>query len=190
MLIVFNNNGFQKCELGTGKSESHFSHFFNQNRNALKHHLLIFVLMICLSQWGSAQDVSKQVSCLDSSLKIKVDSIKQEMASRGFIVLKEASLTMESGYEMPIFVPLSEGTWYDFAFIGDKSSNLYEVRMYDHNQKEVVYEKHSGNGVQSNLINFSYTPMLTEYHVIKTVQLNSLKKKQICGYVIMFKKVK
>lgn len=146
--------------------------------------------MICLSQIVSAQDVSKQVSCLDSTLKIRVDSLKKQMASSGFIVLKEASLVMESGYEMPIFVPLSEGTWYDFAFIGDMSSNLYEVKMYDHSQKEVVYEKHSGNGAQGNMINFSYTPKLTEYHVIKTIQMNSLKKKQICGYVIMFKKVK
>lgn len=112
------------------------------------------------------------------------------MASRGFIVLREASLTMESGYEMPIFVPLNEGTWYDFAFIGDNSSNLYEVKMYDYNERQVAFEKHSGSGMQSNLINISYIPKATEYHVIKTVQLNNKKKKQICGYVIMFKKVK
>lgn len=150
----------------------------------------MFVMMISFSQLVKGQDGIKQVSCLDSTLRIKVDSLKAEMASQGFIVLKEASLTMESGYEMPIFVPLTEGTWYDFAFIGDLSSNLCEVRMYDHRQKEVVYEKDSGNRTQSNLINFSYTPKITEYHVIKTVQLNTQKEKQICGYVIMFKKLK
>lgn len=148
------------------------------------------MLMLSFSQLVIGQDLIKQVSCLDSTLQIKADSLKKEMVSRGFIVLREASLTMESGYEMPIFVPLTEGTWYDFAFIGDISSSLYEVRMYDYNEKQVVYEKHYGKGMQSNLINFSYIPKITEYHVIKTVQLNNKKKKQICGYVIMFKKVK
>lgn len=148
------------------------------------------MLMLSFSQLVNGQDLIRQVSCLDSTLQIKADSLKKEMVSRGFIVLREASLTMESGYEMPIFVPLTEGTWYDFAFIGDISSSLYEVRMYDYNEKQVVYEKHYGKGMQSNLINFSYIPKITEYHVIKTVQLNNKKKKQICGYVIMFKKVK
>ena len=148
------------------------------------------MLMLSISQLVSGQDRTRQVSCLDSTLKIKADSLKTEMASRGFIVLREASLAMESGYEMPIFVPLTEGTWYDFAFIGDISSDLYEVRMYDYNDKQVIYEKHYGKGMQSNMINFSYIPKITEYHVIKTVQLNNKKKKQICGYVIMFKKVK
>lgn len=164
--------------------------FLNQNENPLKSHLFFFMLMLSFSQLVNGQDVIRQGSCLDSTLQIKADSLKKEMANRGFIVLREASLTMESGYEMPIFVPLTEGTWYDFAFIGDMSSNLYEVRMYDHNEKQVVFEKHYGKEMQSNLINFSYIPKITEYHVIKTVQLNNKKKKQICGYVIMFKKVK
>lgn len=159
-------------------------------KTPLKRHLLIFVLIISFCQLVKGQDVVKQVSCLDSALKVKVDSLKAEMATRGFMVLKEANLTMESGYEMPIFVPLTEGIWYDFAFIGDLSSDLCEVRMYDHSQKQVVYEKEAGNGMESNLINFSYTPKITEYHVIKTVQLNTQKEKQICGYVIMFKKLK
>lgn len=172
------------------KEEFCFSNFLIKNETRLKSHLLIFVLMISFAQLVKGQEVIRQVSCLDSSLKLKADSLKAELANRGFIVLREASLTMESGYEMPIFVPLTEGTWYDFAFIGDISSNLYEVRMYDYNEKQVVYEKHYGKGMQSNLINFSYIPKVTEYHIIKSVQLNKKKKKQICGYVIMFKKIK
>ncbi|MGN6801442.1 MAG: hypothetical protein ACTHJN_06025 [Ginsengibacter sp.] len=112
------------------------------------------------------------------------------MASQGFIVVREASMTMESGYEMPVIVPLTEGTWYDFAFIGDLSSKLYEVRMYDYNEKQVVYQKHYGDGMESNVINFSYIPKFTEYHMIKPVQVNKKKKEDICGYIIMFKKVK
>ena len=97
---------------------------------------------------------------------------------------------MESGYEMPVVVPLTQGSWYHFAFIGDKSSGLYELRMFDYNEKQVVYQKHYGQGMESNIISFSYIPKFTEYHLIKPVQVNKKKKKDICGYIIMFKKVK
>ncbi|HSV12230.1 MAG TPA: hypothetical protein VLI68_15740 [Hanamia sp.] len=156
----------------------------------MKNHLLIFLLFIFLSPLAKGQDVIRQVSCFDTTMKSQADSIKKEMASRGFIMVREASMTMESGYEMPVIVPLTQGTWYQFVFIGDLSSKLYEVRMYDYNEKQVVYEKHYGDGMESNVISFSYIPQFTEYHIIKPVQLNKKKKKGICGYVIMFKKVK
>ncbi|MGN6602571.1 MAG: hypothetical protein ACTHK8_08980 [Ginsengibacter sp.] len=156
----------------------------------MKNHLLILALLLTLSPILRGQEVIRQVSCSNPTLKEQADSIKQEMASQGFIVVREASMTMESGYEMPVIVPLTEGTWYDFAFIGDLSSKLYEVRMYDYNEKQVVYQKHYGDGMESNVINFSYIPKFTEYHMIKPVQVNKKKKEDICGYIIMFKKVK
>ena len=136
------------------------------------------------------QEVIRQVSCMDSTLKNQGDSIKKEMEGKGFIVVREASMEMESGYEMPIFVPLTQGSWYDFAFIGDLTSKLYELRMYDYNEKEVIYEKHYGDGMESNIINFSYIPKFSEYHIIKPVKVNKKKKNEICGYIIMFKKIK
>lgn len=156
----------------------------------LKNHLLIFALLLILNPLAKGQEVIKQVSCFNSTLKAQADSIKKEMAAQGFIVVREATMTMESGYEMPVIVPLTEGTWYSFAFIGDLTSKLYELRMYDYNEKQVVYQKHYGDGMESNIISFSYIPKFTEYHMIKPVQVNKKKKDNICGYIIMFKKVK
>ena len=62
--------------------------------------------------------------------------------------------------------------------------------MFDYNEKQVVYKKQYGEGVESNIISYSYIPASTEYHMIKPVQVNKLKKKNICGYIMMFKKVK
>jgi hypothetical protein len=143
-----------------------------------------------VSPFTKGQEVIRQVSCFDSTMKWQADSVKKEMANQGFIVVREATMTMESGYEMPVIVPLTQGTWYQFVFIGDLSSKLYEVRMYDYNEKQVVYQKHYGDGMESNVISFSYIPQFTEYHIIKPLQLNKKKKKGICGYIIMFKKVK
>ena len=159
-------------------------------KNLLKNHLVIFLLLFTFSQKAKAQEVIRQVSCFDSTLKFQADSLKKDMATHGFIVVREATMTMESGYEMPVIVPLTQGTWYHFAFIGDMSSKLYELRMFDYNEKQVIYQKHYGDGMESNIISFSYIPKFTEYHIIKPVQVNKKKKKNICGYIIMFKKVK
>ena len=143
-----------------------------------------------LAQFANGQEVIRQVPCFDSTTKVQADSIKKDMTDKGFVVVREASMKMESGYEMPVIVPLTQGTWYHFVFIGDVSSKLYEVRMFDYNEKQVVYQKHYGDGMESNLIGFSYIPKFSEYHIIKPVQMNKKKKKDICGYIIMFKKSK
>lgn len=159
-------------------------------KTQLKNFLLTFIVFTFFSTILRAQEVIKQVSCYDSTLKHQADSLKNVLFQQGFVVVKEATMTMESEYEMPVIVPLSEGTWYHFAFIGDKTSRLYEVRMFDFDERQVVYEKHFGNGMESNIISFTYIPKFSEYHMIKPVQVNKIKKKNICGYIIMFKKVK
>ncbi len=139
---------------------------------------------------GYSQDVIRQVSCFDSTLKREADSLKQNFFKQGFVVVREATMMMESDYEMPVIVPLNEGSWYQFVFIGDLSSKLYELRMYDFNEKQVVYIKHYGEDNLANIISYSYIPKFTEYHMIKPVQVNKVKKKNVCGYIMMFKKVK
>ncbi|MCW3117096.1 MAG: hypothetical protein JWM28_1178, partial [Chitinophagaceae bacterium] len=123
-------------------------------------------------------------------IKRQVDSLKNLYATDNFILLKEASITMESEFEMPVIVPLNQGTWYQFVFIGEYSSKLYEVRMYDWNEKIVVYKKHQWGDVDGNVISYSYIPQFSEFHMMKPVQVNKQKKKNLCGYVMLFKKVK
>ena len=159
-------------------------------KNYLKYCLLFFWMLGGFGSFAKAQPYLRPVSYKDTTLKFQADSIKMEMSSQGFMVVKEAPIRMESGYEMPVIVPLIQGVWYDFVFIGDSSSKLYEVRMYDYKDKQVAYEKHFGEGIESNVINFSYIPKFTEYHIIKPVQVNKKKKENISGYIIMFKKIK
>ena len=159
-------------------------------KNLLRKPTLILVLLLAFQFSSYSQDVIKQVSCFDSTLKKEADSLKESFKEQGFIVVKEATMMMESEYEMPVIVPLTQGSWYQFVFIGDLSSKLYEVRMYDFNEKQVVYVKHYGQDKMANIISYSYIPKFTEYHMIKPVQVNKLKKKNVCGYIMMLKKVK
>ena len=137
----------------------------------------------------NAQDVIRQAACSSPSILQQADSMKILLAKEGFIVVKEASMQMESEYEMPVIVPLTEGSWYQFVFIGDISSKLYEVRMFDWDEKQVVYQKKMWGDVDGNVISYSYIPRFSEYHMIKPVQVNK-KKKILCGYVMLLKKVK
>ncbi len=145
-------------------------------------------MFFCVNVKG--QEVIRQVACFDSTLKKEADSLKAHFFSQGFVVVREATMMMESEYEMPIIVPLNEGSFYQFVFIGDLSSKVYEVRMYDYREKQVFFKKNYGEDVQGNIISYAYIPRFSEYHMIKPVQVNNKKKKNVCGYILMFKKVR
>jgi hypothetical protein len=151
----------------------------------------VFLILFLLSLTVKAQDdVIRLESCMNESYKPQIDSLKQLFAAKGYEVVREASIKMESEYEMPIVVPLTQGAWYQFIFIGDPSSKLYEVRMYDWSEREVVYKKNMWGDVDGNIISYPYVSQFTEYHLIKPVQVNKQKKKGLCGYVILLKKVR
>lgn len=138
---------------------------------------------------AAAQPRVQNSACDNISILRQVDSLKTLFEKQGFAVLKEASMTMESEYEIPVIVPLREGTWYKVIFIGDMNSKLYEVRMFDWNEKQVMYKKNMWADVDGNIIDYDYIPKFTEYHMIKPVQV-SKKKKNLCGYIMLLKRVK
>ena len=152
--------------------------------------ILIIAFILCSQLIFSQDDVIHLQSCNNEFIRRQVDSLKALYSKDNFILLKEASITMESEFEMPVVVPLNQGTWYQFVFIGEYSSKLYEVRMYDWNEKEVIYKKHQWGDVDGNVISYSYIPQFSEFHMMKPVQVNKQKKKNLCGYVMLFKKAK
>lgn len=156
-------------------------------KNLIRLFICLFIAVSATSV--NAQEVIRQSACSDPSILHQADSIKQLLAGQGFIIVKEASMTMESEYEMPVIVPLTEGSWYQFVFIGDVTSKLYEVRMFDWDERQVAYQKKQWGDVDGNVISYSYIPKFSEYHMMKPVQVNK-KKKNLCGYVMLLKKVK
>jgi hypothetical protein len=150
--------------------------------------LLFFIALLPGVFSSQAQDVIRQRSCGNQSITVQVDSLKKTFEQSGFVVLKEASMSMESEFEMPVIVPLTEGAWYQIVFIGDPSSKLYEVRMYDYDEKQVYYKKLYGYS-EGNIISYGYMPKVSEWHMIKPVQVNK-GKKDCCGYIMLLKKVK
>lgn len=151
---------------------------------------MAFAVMLLGGYDAGAQNVIRQVPCSNADILRQADSIKHNLKLAGFVVVKEAGISMESEYEVPVVVPMTQGSWYQFVFIGDATSRLYEVRMYDWNEKQVVYQKNLAKDEGANVIRYDYIPKFSEYHMIKPVQVNKKKKKDLCGYVILLKKVK
>ncbi len=152
--------------------------------------VFITILTLCLLvSYASAQDVIRQQSCSDVGIVRQIDSLKKLMAEKNFVVVKEASITMESQFEMPLVLPLQQGSWYHFVFVGDVESRLYEVRMYDWNEKMVAFHQKKWGDIDGNIIAYDYIPRFSEYHMLKPVQINK-KKKKMCGYLMLLKRVK
>ena len=160
----------------------------------MKKHIALLTTLITLIQVVTAQDIIRQRPCDISTIKSQVDSIKVEFKKTGYTLMREASIAMESEYEMPVIVPLNDGSWYHIVFIGDKTSKLLELRMFDWQEKQVIYQKSKndnivdGNGNNSNILDYIYAPKFSEYHMIKPVQINKKQKKDLTGYIMLFKR--
>jgi hypothetical protein len=137
---------------------------------------------------GLAGKVHAQDPCKHASIIRQVDSLKNIFQRNGFTIIQEASVSMESENELPVIVPMKMGTPYQVIFIGDAASQSYEVKMFDFNEKQVFHSKSDGKEGENNIISYSYTPQMSEYHLISTSQSNSERKKNLCGYILLLKK--
>ncbi|HEX7845413.1 MAG TPA: hypothetical protein VF476_06380 [Chitinophagaceae bacterium] len=154
----------------------------------MKKPYLLLTTLLLIGSIGFSQDVIRQQSCADDLITKQVDSLKALYTKDGYVLLKEASMKMESEFEMPVVVPLTQGSWYQFVFIGDYTSRLYEVRMFDWSERQVIYQQKRWGEIDGNVISYSYIPKFSEFHMMKPVQVNKQKKKNLCGYVMLFKK--
>lgn len=150
--------------------------------------ILLLPLLLIAGNNAFSQDVIRQQSCSNELITRQADSLRKLYAEDGYVLLKEASMAMESEFEMPVIIPLTEGSWYQFVFIGEYSSRLYEVRMYDWEERQVIFRQKKWGDIDGNVIVYSYVPKVSEFHMMKPVQVNKQKKKNLCGYVMLFKR--
>ena len=146
---------------------------------------LISSLILLSTSAVFAQD---QNPCDNNLIQKQVDSLKNIFIKNGFMIMQEANVAMESENELPVIVPMKMGSNYQVVFIGDVHSQSYEVKMYDFNEKQVYHRKSNYSDRKENIITYSYVPQMSEYHMIRQVQVNNKQKKNLCGYFILLKK--
>jgi hypothetical protein len=148
---------------------------------------ILLTISLLLSHPVQAQKLIKQVDCADSAIIQEADSITDAYEKLGYELLRETSVSMRSQYELPIVLPMNKGDWYQFIFIGDASSILFEVRIFDWNNKQLQYERKNHGDPDCNIIDCHFVPDESQYYVLKPLQVNK-KKKDMCGYVILLKR--
>jgi hypothetical protein len=152
----------------------------------LKTRWIIGLTIVFSPGYSFAQDIISQKSCNSSAYQKQIDSVKSVYQKSGYNLLREASMVMESQYEMPVVIPMNLKSNYSFVFIGDPKSRLFEVRVADYTEGQVYYEKKLAGDRDANVISFVYTPPATNYYVFKPLQIKK-GKDILCGYVLLFK---
>ncbi len=153
-----------------------------------KPYQVLILAALFLALQSSGQELIPLKPCNNELISHQADSLKNLFAGKGYSLLKEASVSMESEFEFPVIVPLTQGSWYQFVFIGEITSRLYEVRMYDWSERMVIFRQNKWGDVDGNIISYPYVAQFSEFHMMKAVQVNKQKKKNLCGYVMLFKK--
>lgn len=153
----------------------------------MKFTFIIFSIILLFSKQIIAQ--SAPMECKNDVVLRQADSLKNIFLADEFSVVRESPLKMESQYELPIIVQLKKGMWYHFILVGDKSSKLFEVVMYDWDENKVFYEKNKKKDIDGNIISFSFIPTESGYFNLRPVQINK-KENNLCGYFIMMNKIK
>ena len=151
---------------------------------------LTAALILLLTTYTShtfSQDFQRP-PCVRSAYQSQVDSLKQSLASRGYCLMKEASITMESTFDMPVVMQLEQGNMYHFVFIGDPASLEYQVTMFDWKDRMVFCKKSQRQAADGNVLYCSFEPETSKQHIFRPLQVTTAKSKTLYGYVLMFKK--
>ena len=155
----------------------------------MKARLCAVLLLIFFSSPGIfAQQINSHQPCITGIYQPRIDSLKQLLSTQGFLLVREASMSMESDQELPVIMQLDKGSAYHFIFIGDPGSSLYQLSMYDWKEKEIACRKQESEKGHAYIINYRYSPLQSQSHFIKPLQINDSRKTGLCGYVMMFKK--
>jgi hypothetical protein len=146
--------------------------------------LLLSLLAIVFAAPAIAQTEQRQpVGCIDPTIRLQADAIKQHYLSQGFKVYRDAMINMESMVPFPIMVQLAQGHLYEIIFVGNPAATNHKMMVYDSNDRkfdEKFVSKHHGEEA-SNYIIYEFVPERTDAYVFEF--MTRLKNKQVCGSV-------
>ncbi|HRG94475.1 MAG TPA: hypothetical protein PLZ10_16070, partial [Chitinophagaceae bacterium] len=76
----------------------------------MKKFRILPALLILFSVNSFSQNVIRQQSCSNESISKQADSLRELYTKDGYVLVREASMSMESEFEMPVIVPLTQGS--------------------------------------------------------------------------------
>lgn len=71
----------------------------------------------------------------------KINQLIDKHTGNGFKIIKEEKLPIRSTIDMVIHVPLYEGDWYHFCFIGDPSAEKIKATLFLEGLGDLVQDR-------------------------------------------------
>jgi hypothetical protein len=123
------------------------------------------------------------VGCVDPSMRLQADGIKQHFTSQGFKVYRDAMINMESMIPFPVMVQLNRGHLYQIIFVGHPAATNHKVVLYDGADNKIdekfITRRHGQD--KTNYIIYSFVPERTDMYMFTF--MTRLKNENMCGSV-------
>jgi hypothetical protein len=71
----------------------------------------------------------------------KINELIDKHSHNGFHILKEQKLPMRSATDMVVSMPLYEGDWYHFCFVGDPSADKIKASLYLEGFGDIIQDR-------------------------------------------------
>jgi hypothetical protein len=123
------------------------------------------------------------VGCVDPSMRLQADGIKQHFTAQGFKVYRDAMINMESMVPFPVMVQLNRGQLYQIIFVGHPAATNHKIVLYDGADNKIdekFITRHHGND-KTNYIIYSIVPERTDMYMFTF--MTRLKNEHMCGSV-------
>lgn len=117
----------------------------------------------------------------------KIEELIAKHNSNGFKIIQEEKLPLRSGNEMIIHMPLYEGDWYHFCFIGDPSSEKIKATLFLEGLGDLIQDKLIVRKENEFWTEFSFICPRSGSYELTLFQKNEISRP--LSYLTVFKKV-
>jgi hypothetical protein len=138
---------------------------------------ILFLLIASVN--ARAQHNKPTVGCIDRSIRLQADEIKQHYTNQGFVVFRDAMLNMESMSPSPVMVEMKKGELYQIIFVGSLEAVRMNLTLFDGNENKLEDRFVYKNRQQPNYIIIPFSPERTDTYLIGLMQ--KWKNKDMCG---------
>lgn len=152
----------------------------------MKKFCFLATLMICLltlQQPAAAQRPS--VGCIDKSIRLQADEIKQFYTAQGFVVMRDAMINMSSMEPFPVMTELQRGQMYMIVFVGHQAVQRLKMEIFDAGDNKIAEQFAYRNRQQPNYLIYNLVPERTDAYLFTLMQ--KLKNEDMCGSLCIMK---
>lgn len=147
---------------------------------------LLFLSAVFTSAIPANAQQQPNIGCMDKTLRLQAEQIKQDLKAQGMSVYKDAMVSMESREPFPIAVQLTKGQMYQMVFVGSKEASRLTFELYD-GQDNKIDQKELDDPADANYVIYPFIPDKTDVYLVVLTQ--KLKSKTLCSSFCILQKL-